>query len=47
MQKTFSYLIDDGSKDKKEKGTRKCVWNGKIKIEKYKNCLEATQFKKN
>ena len=23
--KTFSYLIDDGSEDKKAKGTKKCV----------------------
>ena len=23
--KTYSYLMDDGNKDKKAKGTRKCV----------------------
>ena len=24
-EKTYSYLIDDGSEDKKAKGTKKCV----------------------
>ena len=42
--KTFSYLIDEGSKDKKAKGTKKCVIKRKIKFENYKNCLEATQL---
>ena len=31
-----NYLIDDGSEDKKAKGTKKCVISRKI-------CLEATQ----
>ena len=42
--KTSSYLIDDGSEDKKAKGTKKCVIKRKIKFENYKNCLEATQL---
>ena len=25
IAKTYSYLIDDGSEDKKAKGTKKCV----------------------
>ena len=42
--KTYSYLIDDGSEDKKAKGTKKCVIKTKHKFENYKNCLEATQL---
>ena len=42
--KTYSYLIDDGSVDKKEKGTNGCVIKRKLKFENYKSCLEATQL---
>ena len=42
--KTYSYLIDNGSKDKKAKGSKKCVIKRKLKFENYKNCLEATQL---
>ena len=42
--KTYSYLIDDGSEDKKAKGTKKCVVKRKLKFEDYKNCLETTHF---
>ena len=42
--KTYSYLIDDGSEDKKAKDTKKCVLKRKLKFEYYKNCLEATQL---
>ena len=42
--KTYSYLIDDGSEDKKAKGTKKCAIKTKLKFEDYKNSLEATQF---
>ena len=35
--KTQSYLIDDGSEDKKAEGTKKCVIKGKLKSEHYKN----------
>ena len=43
--KTYNYLIDEGSDNKKAKGTRKCVMKRKLKFENYKNCLEGTQFK--
>ena len=42
--KTYIHLIEDGSKDKKPKGTKKCIKKGKLKFENYKNCIEATQF---
>ena len=42
--KTFSYLIDDCSEDKKAKDTKKCVIERKLKFEDHKNCLEATQL---
>ena len=41
---THSYLIDDGSKDKKAKDTKKCVIKRKCKFENYKNCLKAIQI---
>ena len=37
--KTYSFLINDGSEDKKAKSTKKCDKNRKIKFESYKNCL--------
>ena len=36
--------MDDGSEDKKTKGTKKCVIKRKLKYENHKNCLEATQL---
>ena len=42
--KTYSYLIDDVSEDKKAKGTKKCVIKRKLKFENYQNCLEVTQL---
>ena len=42
--KTYSYIIDDGSEDKKVKGTKKCFIIKKHKFENYENCLEATQL---
>ena len=30
--KTYSYLIDDDSEDKKAKGTKKCVTKRKLKF---------------
>ena len=42
--KTYFYLIDDDSEDKKAKGTKICVIKRKLKFENYKNCLEATQL---
>ena len=43
--KTYSYLIGDGSEDKKAKGTKMCVIKRKLKFENYKICLEVTQLK--
>ena len=43
-EKTFSYLIDDGSEDNKAKSTKKCVIKRKLKSENYKTCLEATEL---
>ena len=43
-EKTYNYLIDDGSEDKKAKGTRKCVIKRKFQYENYKICLEATKL---
>ena len=42
--KSCSYLIDDGSEDKKAKGTIKCLIKRKLKFEDYKSSLEATQL---
>ena len=42
--KTYSYLIDDGSQDKKAKDTKKCAIKRKVEFENYKICLEATQL---
>ena len=41
--KTYSFLIDDGSEDRKGKDTKQCVIKRKLKFEDYKNCLEASQ----
>ena len=43
--KSNSYLIGNGSEDKKAKGRKQCVKKRKRKFENYKNCLEATQLK--
>ena len=42
--KTYSYLIDDSSEDKKAKGTKKCIIKRKLYFKNYKNCLEAIQL---
>ena len=42
--KTYSYLIDNGSEDKKTKDTKMRVIKRKLKFENGKKCLEATQF---
>ena len=42
--KTYIYLIDDGSKDKKAKSTKKYVMKRKLKFGNYKKCLKATQL---
>ena len=40
--KSYSYLIDGGTEDKKAKDTKRCLIKRKLKIENYKDCLEAT-----
>ena len=42
--KTYNYLIDDDSENKKAKDTKRCVIKRKLKFKNYKNCLEATQL---
>ena len=42
--KNYSYLIDDGSEDKKAKAKKKFVKKRKLKFEDYNNCLEATKL---
>ena len=42
--KTYIYLRDDGSEDKKNKRYKKMFHKKTLKFEKYKNCLEATQL---
>ena len=37
--KTYAYLMDDDSENKKAKGTKKCVIKRKILFENYKDCL--------
>ena len=37
--KTYPYLIDDCKKDKKAKGTKKCVLKRRLKFNDYKDCL--------
>ena len=42
--KTYSYLRDGSSEDKKAKGTKECAIKRNLIFENYKNCLEATQI---
>ena len=42
--KTYSYLIDHGSEDKKAKRTKRCVLKRKLKFENYNSCLEAIEL---
>ena len=43
--KTYSYLIHNGSEDKKEKGIKKCVIKRKLKFENYKNVLKKLNLR--
>ena len=43
--KTYSYLIDDDSEDKKAKDIKKVCHKRKRKFEDYKNCLQAAELK--
>ena len=37
--KTYSYLMNNGNSDKKDKPTKKCAIKQKIKFNDYQNCL--------
>ena len=37
--KTYAYLMDDDSENKKAKGTKKCVIKRELMFEDYKDCL--------
>ena len=41
---TYCYLINNGSVDKKAKGTKMWVIKRRFKFENYKSCLEASQI---
>ena len=43
--KTYSFLIDDSSEDKKAKDKSKICHEGKLKCEDYKKILETNQLK--
>ena len=43
--KSHSYLVDDGSEDKKAKSTKKRFIKRKLNFENDKNCLAATKLK--
>ena len=45
--KTYNYLINYVSKDKKSRATKKCVIKTKLGFENYKTCLKETQLKIN
>ena len=42
--KTYSYLIDDGSEDKKSKRLKKLCRKIKLEFKNYKICVEVTQL---
>ena len=42
--KTYSYLVDDGSKDKKAKSTEKCIIKRKLEKRKNISCLYKHLF---
>ena len=37
--KTYAYLMEDGSKHKKAKGTKKCIVKKELMFKHYKDCL--------
>ena len=41
---TYSYLIDDGSEDKRAKSTKICITKKQLKFENHQNHLGATQL---
>ena len=44
--KTYIYLVDNGSENKKAKDTKKWVIKRILEFENYKNCLEKTRENK-
>ena len=42
--KTYSYLLDDVSGDRKVKATKKCVLKRRVKFEDYKKCLQNNKM---
>ena len=42
--KTYSYLMDDGGRDKRAKGTKKCVIKRRLKFNDYKDCLLSNEI---
>ena len=42
--KVYSYLKHSNVEDKKYKGTKSCLRKRKLKLEYFKNCLEAAQL---
>ena len=42
--KTYSYLIDDSSEDKKSNSHKKVCYKKELKLGNYKNCLEGTKL---
>ena len=43
--KAYSFLLDDGSEDKKEKCTKTCFVKRKLKFENYQNYLKQLYLK--
>ena len=44
--KTYSYLKDNDDEDKKAKSKKKCLIKRRLKLQDYKNCLEAVQIER-
>ena len=42
--KTYSYLLDDGSEERKAKGTKTCVTKRELKSKNYEDCNKAAQL---
>ena len=42
--KTYSYLINDGSGDKKPTGTKKCIIKQRLKFEDYEKYLQNNKI---
>ena len=43
--KTYSYLIDNDTEDKKATNTKHCVTKRKLKFKDYKNCIKKLKLK--